>query len=106
MLQIFSVYDKKAQSFNTPFFCKNIELARRSFVDLCRDDRTVIACNPEDFDLWYLGLFSEETGNLVLQSEDSQSRSIMTGIEARVAAHKAERLQSELLAVSDDSVKN
>lgn len=101
-MRIFTVYDKKAQSYNTPFFCASDDLAKRSFVELCRDERTVIARNPEDFDLFCLGSFFEDSAFFDTVSPVQ----IMTGIEARVSALKAERLQSELLAVSDDSAKN
>lgn len=102
-MRIFAVYDKKAESYNTPFFCANDELAKRSFVDLCRDPRTVVARNPEDFDLWFIGTFGEATA-LLLQSQTGEfaMAQIMTGVEARVAALKAEKLAAELQAVADD----
>ena len=97
-MKVFSVYDKKAQSYNTPFFCPNDDLAKRSFVDLCRDERTVIARNPEDFDLFCLGSFVEETAIFVTLPPVQ----LMSGVEARVSALKAEKMASELLQVADD----
>lgn len=93
---IFSVYDKKAKSFNTPFFSLNHDVAKRQFVELCRDARTVVARNPEDYDLFCLGSFADETGALT----PCPPTASMTGVEARVAALRLEKLQSELLQVA------
>jgi hypothetical protein len=101
---LYSVYDKKAQSYNTPFFCVNHDLAKRSFVDLCRDARTVISRNPEDFDLWCLGAFYEGTGSIFQNEDESTNRvQIMTGVEARISALKAERFASELAKASSSN---
>jgi hypothetical protein len=64
MLRAYSIFDKKSASFNTPFFAINDEVARRSFDDLIRDKRTLVAQHPEDFGLFYIGLFDQETGEL------------------------------------------
>lgn len=106
-MRVFAVYDKKADSYNTPFFCANDDLAKRSFIDLCRDSRTVVALHPEDFDLWYIGTFLEDTA-LLLQAQKGEHAlcQIMTGVEARVAALKADQLDRELHIAADDSAKS
>lgn len=97
----FSVFDKKSQSFATPFFCVNHEVAMRSFVDLCRDERTLVAQHPSDFDLYCLGEFNSETGAF------TPSVSLLwTGLEARSAALKLEQRNRDLFASVDDSLKN
>lgn len=101
-MKCFSVFDKKAGSFNTPFFAMTEDMAKRSFVDLCRDERTTVAQHPEDFDLWIVGDFDQVRG---FDPDGTVHQQIMTGIEARIAAHQANRLQSELLANADDGVK-
>ena len=84
-MRIFAVYDKKADCYNTPFFCANDGLAKRNFIDLCRDSRTVVALHPEDFELWYIGAYLEDTA-LLLQAQKGEHApcQIMTGVEARV----------------------
>ena len=97
----FSVFDKKSQSFATPFFCVNHEVAMRSFVDLCRDERTLVAQHPYDFDLYCLGEFNSETGAF------TPSVSLLrTGLEARSVVLKLEKRNLDLLASVDDSLKN
>lgn len=100
-LRIYSVHDVKAGTFATPFFVPTEGLARRAFVDLCRDTRTTISQHPEDFALFYLGEFIQESGE-VRYPEALQPVSVMTGLEARVAAIKCEKQAAELQAVADD----
>lgn len=64
MLRAYSIFDKKSTSFNTPFFGLNDEVAMRSFDDLIRDKRTLVGQHPEDFGLFYIGLFEQESGEL------------------------------------------
>ena len=61
----FSVFDKKAVSFNTPFFVQTKGVAMRSFADLVADKRTTVAQHPEDFALYEVGNF-DETGGVLL----------------------------------------
>lgn len=62
---IYSIYDRKAEIFNTPFFCRNDSVALRSFEDLLKDDRTTVSQHPEDFVLYKLGQFNDENGQVV-----------------------------------------
>lgn len=61
----FSVFDKKASSFATPFFVQTRGVAMRSFSDLANDQRSVVAQHPEDFALYEIGNF-DETGGVLL----------------------------------------
>lgn len=65
ILKIFSVFDSKLQVFNTPFFSRSTADASRSFSDLVRDSRTTVGQHPEDFFLYEIGEYSDETGSLV-----------------------------------------
>uniref|UniRef100_A0AAU8B1F3 Nonstructural protein n=1 Tax=Dulem virus 149 TaxID=3145626 RepID=A0AAU8B1F3_9VIRU len=64
MLKCFSVYDKKSESFNTPFFAPTYGVAVRSFTDLALNRETVVGQHPEDFDLYCVGSFDDSTGNV------------------------------------------
>lgn len=65
ILKVFSVFDSKLQVFNTPFFSRSVADASRSFSDLVRDGRTTVAQHPDDFFLYEIGEYSDETGELV-----------------------------------------
>lgn len=64
ILKVFSVFDSKLQVFNTPFFSRSEADATRSFSDLVRDSRTTVGQHPEDFFLYDIGLYSDETGEI------------------------------------------
>nr|QJB19497.1 MAG: nonstructural protein [Microvirus sp.]QJB19701.1 MAG: nonstructural protein [Microvirus sp.] len=61
-LKAFSIRDTKAEVFNTPFFQKTHGEAERSFKQLVNDSQSQPSKFPEDYDLYYVGTYSEETG--------------------------------------------
>ena len=63
-MRVFSVYDKVLGEYMTPFFAKNVGLALRSFQDLVRDNRSVVAQHPADFVLYQIGTFDGTSGAL------------------------------------------
>lgn len=63
-LKIFSVYDEKAQVYRSPFYLKHKGEAMRSFSDLVNDDKTIINKHPEDYKLYYLGVFDDVSGKM------------------------------------------
>lgn len=65
-MQIFSVYDSKAQAFQKPFFAPTVEFAIRSFraaVNAPGDDGLTLF--PEDFTLYHVGEFDQLSGALL-----------------------------------------
>lgn len=63
--KIYSIYDEKAQMFNTPFFSQNDDMAIRSFQDLASDPQSTIYLHPEDYKLYELGEFETDSGLIV-----------------------------------------
>lgn len=62
-MKMFSVYDKKAECFSQPFFMKATGLALRGFCDMINSgEKNQYSAHPEDFDLYELGTWDEETG--------------------------------------------
>ena len=61
-MQIFSIFDKKAGIYNTPFFAINHRVAVRSLCDLCADTRSFVCKHPEDYALYLLGDFDDSNG--------------------------------------------
>ena len=61
-LEIFSIFDDKARTFATPFFMQNDQMALRAFNDLVSDPNTTIARNPDDYKLYSVGTFDDQTG--------------------------------------------
>lgn len=62
MLRMFTIYDEKAQSYGTPFFCVTEAQARRSFHAVCNDPGTMPYMYPADFRLYVIANFDLTTG--------------------------------------------
>jgi len=68
-MKMFSIRDKKAEGFNTPFFQPTFGLAERAFKDACQDEKSTLAKHPEDFALYYHGEFDQNLGLLKVEDE-------------------------------------
>lgn len=66
-MKIYAVLDNKAKTFNAPFFQPNQVAAVRAFnMEVNRaDPLNAIHQHPEDFDLYYIGDYNTETGQLL-----------------------------------------
>ena len=54
--------DAKAEKFSMPFFQMNKALGLRMFSQLCSDPQGQVSRYPEDYALFELGEFDDETG--------------------------------------------
>lgn len=86
-MNIYAVKDTKAGLFNAPFFQTNNVTALRTFaLEVNRaDPNNVLYNNPEDFELYCLGEFDNETG--VIKPE-SKPNIIGTATTLAKGAHK------------------
>lgn len=57
-----SVYDRAAQFYGRPFFVVAAGQATRSFRDEVNRSDSEMGKHPEDFDLWQLGVFDDNSG--------------------------------------------
>lgn len=64
-MKLFSIRDIKAEGFNTPFCQMTFGLAERAFKEAANDPQSQIAKNKEDFSLYHVGEFNQQTGELV-----------------------------------------
>lgn len=64
-LNIFSIYDEKAQAYNTPFFQSHVGQAIRGFQDLCKDSQSTLFGHPEDFSLYHVGEFDDNDAKII-----------------------------------------
>lgn len=62
--KMFSVFDSKAAFYGTPFFMPNEAMAMRAFGDLVNDQNSSIAKHPEDYSLFFMGIFDDNVGTL------------------------------------------
>jgi hypothetical protein len=67
--RVYSVRDSKSEEFHLPFFDTKDASAERSFRMAVNDPKTKFHSNPEDFDLYQIGEYDTEKGEL--KKEDS-----------------------------------
>ena len=60
----YSIKDAKANVFSAPFFSINDQTAQRSFEQAKKDSNTTISQNPEDYSLYRLAQFDDQSGEL------------------------------------------
>lgn len=66
-LKVYSIYDKAAKAYNTPFFMHNKALAIRAFEDnVNAQEENNISKHPEHFSLFCLGEYDDTKGQFEL----------------------------------------
>lgn len=63
-LEMFSVYDSAAKAFLEPFFAPTVDVAIRMFRRLLQNEDHQFRKFPEDYTLFQLGCFHQDTGLL------------------------------------------
>jgi hypothetical protein len=61
-MNIYCLYDSKTSAYMQPFFKPDHATAKREFSFAVNDYRSVVAKCPEDFTLFHIGQYNEETG--------------------------------------------
>lgn len=59
---IYAVYDSKVESYLQPLFFQSKGEAMRSWQTAANDQNTMMCQHPEDFTLFELGSYDEQTG--------------------------------------------
>jgi len=63
-LKIYTIRDSKGEFYGPPFFQKTHGEAERSFHTLVNDPKSNVNTYPEDFDLYHLGEYDDQTGKI------------------------------------------
>lgn len=63
-VKMYSIRDAKGEIFNPPFYKGTHGEAERDFDKLCRDEKSMPYQYPEDYDLYYLGIYDDQTGRI------------------------------------------
>lgn len=65
--QVMAAFDKKARTYLTPFFVAHTDVGVRALANSVNSNADAAVCkNPEDFSLWLLGTFDDDTGHFNL----------------------------------------
>lgn len=63
---MFSLLDKKAETWSQPSFDVTKGSMTRAFSDVVNDEQSMLNKHPYDYDLYYLGEFDTTTGKFAL----------------------------------------
>lgn len=66
-MHIVAVWDRAADAFMNPFVVPSLGLAIRSFQDEINRPEGDMFKHPDDFDLYHLGLFDQDTGTFEVE---------------------------------------
>lgn len=72
-LELVAVYDSKVEAFMTPFFAQSVGAAVRAFGDVARDPQHEVGKHPEDYALFWLGTFNQQTAEWELKATPQQA---------------------------------
>lgn len=64
--QIFTIHDAKAAAYLPPFILPNAEMAKRIFTDCVNSEDHQFAKHPEDYTLFRLGTFDDNSAQYML----------------------------------------
>lgn len=87
MLKMFTIKDIKANIYNTPFFSVSSIDATRNFIRACNDQNTQLCNFPEDFELFFFGVWDEDRGKLTMTEKPEF---VISGIQAIQSMKKPE----------------
>lgn len=68
---IFSIYDNKAETFNTPMYVPAKGVAIRAFSDQANDPQSMLNKHPQDYELFCIGDFDADIGLLTPMTPQS-----------------------------------
>jgi len=63
--KMYSVRDSKAEVFGSPFYKRTHGEAEREFTTLANDPQSTVNKFPEDFDLYYVGSYDNDSGKIL-----------------------------------------
>jgi len=76
-LEIFSIFDAKADAYITPFFLPNKAMAMRAFADCINSSSHQFGQNPQDYTLFHIGRFDDSSAAIT----SDNARSLGNGLE-------------------------
>lgn len=62
ILECMSVYDNKARAYLPPFYVAHVDVGIRHIANAVNDPAHQFARNPDDYALYHLGAFADDTG--------------------------------------------
>lgn len=63
-MNIYTIYDVKANAYLTPFFLPTDGMATRTFSDCANDNEHQFGKHPEDYILWKIATYDDSLGTI------------------------------------------
>jgi hypothetical protein len=63
-INIYTIFDSASAAYMRPFFAQSDGQATRSFGDIARDEKHEIGKHPEDYSLWRIGTFDDNSSEI------------------------------------------
>ena len=103
-LMVYTIYDTAAKAYMRPFFLQSDGQAIRSFSDLALDADHEVGRHPEDYSLYRIGFFDDNTAEIF----PDQKECLITAQEALAAARtvNSDSIQAFNKEVDDATIGN
>jgi len=95
-LNAYSIYDTASGTFMRPFFTTADGQAMRSFKDISTDADHEIGKHPEDYTLYRLGIFNDNTGEFIPETPEV----LATALAMVAASRNVDREQMDAFEAS------
>jgi hypothetical protein len=90
--RMYSIKDVKADSFSVPVSFKNDSEASRALCQHVLDKSLQMSLFPEDYTLFYVGIFDEDTGNF---EDHDNNISILNASAAKAMMQEKENINEQ-----------
>lgn len=64
-MKIYAIKDVAIEAFGQPIFVRAQGQAVRSFMDECKNPESQLNKHPNDYELYYIGEYQDETGTIM-----------------------------------------
>ncbi len=78
---IFTIYDSKSETYCAPYYAPTEAAGIRTFAMLCNQQEHTFFLNPEDYTLFSIGEFEDQTSNMFVGKEAEHSKSLGRAID-------------------------
>jgi len=62
IINLYAIYDSKAEAYLMPFFMQNDGILHRTALDTLQDPSSLFAKHPEDYIMYHLGTYDDQSG--------------------------------------------
>lgn len=94
ILKMFSIFDAKASIFHPPFYKRSHGEAERDFSQTANNKETQLNQFPEDYDLYYLGEYDDNSGKFEPLKSPQHVTKAVQQIRAAFETKAAQDLES------------